>query len=84
MRPAVSRRIPYLIFDLQGGSDQHTVCKARWRIALCRTMQMQFMDRAPFAMLLQQNAVAVLGKGVTGFKVGPMPDYTHYAQIKKT
>jgi peptide/nickel transport system substrate-binding protein len=46
-------------------------------------MQMQFMDRAPFAMLLQQNAVAVLGKGVSGFKVGPMPDYTHYATIRK-
>ncbi len=53
------------------------------RIALYHKMQMQFMDRAPFAMLLQQNAVAVLGKGVSGFKVGPMPDYTHYAQIKK-
>jgi len=53
------------------------------RIALYHTMQTQFMDRAPFAMLLQQNAVAVLGKGVSGFKVGPMPDYTHYWQIKK-
>ena len=42
-------------------------------------MQRQFMERAPFAMLLQQNAVAVLGKGVSGFKVGPMPDYTHYS-----
>jgi peptide/nickel transport system substrate-binding protein len=53
------------------------------RIALYRKMQTQFMDRAPFAMLLQQNAVAVLGKGVSGFQVGPMPDYTHYWQIKK-
>jgi peptide/nickel transport system substrate-binding protein len=53
------------------------------RIALYQTMQKQFMERAPFAMLLQKNAVAVLGKGVTGFKVGPMPDYTKYAQIKK-
>jgi len=34
-------------------------------------------------MLLQKNAVAVLGKGVSGFVVGPMPDYTHYSQIKK-
>jgi peptide/nickel transport system substrate-binding protein len=46
-------------------------------------MQMQFMERSPFAMLLQKNAVAVLGKGVSGFKVGPMPDYTHYSAIKK-
>ncbi len=53
------------------------------RIALYKTMQRQFMERAPFAMLLQKNAVAVLGKGVSGFKVGPMPDYTHYSQIRK-
>ena len=53
------------------------------RIALYKTMQKQFQDRAPFAMLLQQNAVAVLGKGVSGFKVGPMPDFTHYSKITK-
>lgn len=53
------------------------------RIALYKTMQKQFMERAPFAMLLQRNAVAVLGKGVSGFRVGPMPDYTHYSQIRK-
>ena len=53
------------------------------RIALYQTMQMQFMERSPFAMLLQKNAVAVLGKGVSGFNVGPMPDYTHYSAIKK-
>jgi peptide/nickel transport system substrate-binding protein len=53
------------------------------RIELYHTMQRQFMDRAPFAMLLQQNAVAVMGKGVTGFHVGPSPDYTHYGLIRK-
>ncbi len=53
------------------------------RIALYQTMQRQFMERAPFAMLLQKNAVAVLGKGVSGFRVGPMPDYTKYAEITK-
>ena len=53
------------------------------RIALYHKIQQQFMDRAPFAMLLQRNAVAVLGKGVSGFKVGPMPDYTHYSKITK-
>jgi peptide/nickel transport system substrate-binding protein len=53
------------------------------RIALYQKIQQQFMDRAPFAMLLQRNAVAVLGKGVSGFKVGPMPDYTHYSTIRK-
>jgi peptide/nickel transport system substrate-binding protein len=53
------------------------------RMALYRTIQQQFMDRAPFAMLLQRNTVAVLGKGVSGFKVGPMPVYTHYTMIDK-
>ncbi len=53
------------------------------RIGMYYTIQQQFMDRAPFAMLLQRNAVAVLGKGVSGFKVGPMPDYTHYSKIAK-
>jgi peptide/nickel transport system substrate-binding protein len=53
------------------------------RMALYGTIQEQFMNRAPFAMLLQRNAVAVLGKGVSGFKVGPMPDYTHYTAIAK-
>jgi peptide/nickel transport system substrate-binding protein len=53
------------------------------RIELYHTMQRQFMERAPFAMLLQQNAVAVMGKGVSGFHVGPSPDYTHYGLIRK-
>lgn len=53
------------------------------RIALYRKIQTQFQERAPFAMLLQRNAVAVLGKGVSGFKIGPMPDYTKYATITK-
>ena len=53
------------------------------RIALYHKIQQQFMDRSPFAMLLQKNAVAVLGKGVSGFRVGPMPDYTHYSKITK-
>ena len=34
-------------------------------------------------MLLQKNEVAVLRKGVTGLKLGPMPDYTKYAAIEK-
>jgi peptide/nickel transport system substrate-binding protein len=54
------------------------------RIDLYHTMQRQFMDRSPFAMLLQQNASAVMAAGVTGFRVGPSPDYTHYGLIRKT
>jgi peptide/nickel transport system substrate-binding protein len=53
------------------------------RMAQYHTIQEQFMDRAPFVMLMQRNAVAVLGKGVSGFRVGPMPDYTHYFTIRK-
>jgi peptide/nickel transport system substrate-binding protein len=53
------------------------------RIALYQDAQRQFMKSAPFAMLLQKNAVAVLRKGVSGLRIGPLPDYTKYAQIQK-
>jgi peptide/nickel transport system substrate-binding protein len=53
------------------------------RIALYQDMQRKFRERAPFAMMMQQNATAVLGKGVSGLKIGPMPDYTKYADIHK-
>jgi peptide/nickel transport system substrate-binding protein len=71
--------------ELMGESQAavHELDSAK-RIALYHKLQRQFMERAPFAMLLQQNAVTVLGKGVSGFQVGPMPDYTHYSNITKT
>ncbi len=47
-------------------------------------MQQQFWDVGPFAMLLQRNAVAAMGKATTGFRLGPMPDFTHYSDIRKT
>lgn len=53
------------------------------RIAIYQDMQRKFRDRAPFAMMMQQNETAVLGKGVSGLKLGPMPDYTKYADIRK-
>ena len=43
----------------------------------------KFRDRSPFAMMMQQNVIAVLGKGVSGLKVGPLSDYTKYADIRK-
>jgi peptide/nickel transport system substrate-binding protein len=46
-------------------------------------MQRLFRERAPFAMMLQKVATAVLGKNVSGFVVGPLPDYTRYAAIAK-
>lgn len=53
------------------------------RIALYQTMQRQFIDRAPFAFMLQKNAVAVSRANVKGFVIGPLPDYTHYSSITK-
>jgi peptide/nickel transport system substrate-binding protein len=53
------------------------------RIALYAKMQRQFIEVAPFAMLLQKNEVAVLRKGVNGLRIGPLPDFTRYATITK-
>ncbi|MGE0416581.1 MAG: ABC transporter substrate-binding protein [Acetobacteraceae bacterium] len=53
------------------------------RLDLYQQMQQLFVDRAPFAMLLQKNASAVSRKGVSGFVVGPLPDYTRYDAITK-
>lgn len=47
-------------------------------------MQRIFRDRAPFAMMLQKIAAAAMGKNVSGFVIGPLPDYTRYATIVKT
>ncbi len=54
------------------------------RLGMYHDMQEQFWDAAPFAMVLQRNAVAVMGKGVSGFYMGAMPDFTRYANIRKT
>ncbi len=54
------------------------------RIGMYRDMQQQFWDVAPFAMMLQRNAVAAMRKDVTGMTVGAMPDFTRYAGIRKT
>ncbi len=53
------------------------------RLEIYRDMQQQFWDVAPFAMMLQKNEVATMAKSITGLKIGPMPDYTRYAAIKK-
>ena len=54
------------------------------RVALYHKMQQQFWDTAPIAFMLQQNATAVARKNVTGFLLGPQPDFTRYGKIKKT
>jgi len=53
------------------------------RIGMYQEIQKLARDRAPFIILLQQIATAVLAKGVSGFVIGPLPDYTKYADIKK-
>ncbi|MBS0560613.1 MAG: ABC transporter substrate-binding protein [Proteobacteria bacterium] len=53
------------------------------RIELYHTMQREFMERAPFAILMQQTQVAALGKGVSGFRVGPSSDFMYYGNIRK-
>jgi peptide/nickel transport system substrate-binding protein len=53
------------------------------RLEIYRQMQEQFWQVAPFAMMLQKNEVATISKRVTGFRIGPMPDYTRYANVRK-
>ena len=53
------------------------------RIAMYQHMQELFVERAPFAMMLQQISSAALGAGVTGFTIGPLPDFTRFSDIKK-
>jgi peptide/nickel transport system substrate-binding protein len=53
------------------------------RIAMYQKMQRLSQERAPFAMMLQQISTAVLGRGVSGFVIGPIPDYTKYGDIRK-
>jgi peptide/nickel transport system substrate-binding protein len=53
------------------------------RLEIYRQMQQQFWQVAPFAMMLQKNEVATMAKRVTGFRIGPMPDYTRYAEVRK-
>ncbi len=53
------------------------------RIALYHTMQQQFWDQSPIVFMLQQNAVSVLRKNVTGFHLGPQSDFVRYDGTKK-
>ncbi len=68
----------------QDAADAAKALDGAERIALYQKMQRQFWERAPFAFVLQQNAIAVLRKDVSGLIVGPMPDYTRYSQIHKS
>jgi peptide/nickel transport system substrate-binding protein len=53
------------------------------RVAIYQKMQRLAQERAPFVMLLQAISNGVQGKGVSGFVIGPLPDYTKYYNIRK-
>jgi peptide/nickel transport system substrate-binding protein len=54
------------------------------RIDLYHKMQQQSWDSSPIAFMLQQNAVAVLRKNVTGFQLGAQSDFVRYGKTRKT
>ncbi len=56
---------------------------AKKRIGIYETMQRQFWERAPFAILLQRSANATMRRNVSGLFVGPMPDFTKYQRLTK-
>ncbi len=53
------------------------------RIAMYEKMQRISQERAPIAFLLQEVATAAMTKGVTGFTIGAISDYTRYAGVQK-
>lgn len=53
------------------------------RMAMYESMQRAAQERAPFAFMLQPIASAVMGKGVSGFVVGAVADFTKYSAVKK-
>jgi peptide/nickel transport system substrate-binding protein len=53
------------------------------RADMYRQMQKLSQERAPFVMMLQAISNAVQGKGVSGFVIGPLPDYTKYYNVMK-
>jgi len=55
----------------------------RKRMAIYANLQRQMWDRGPFAFLLQADEIAVMPKTVTGFQLGPTPDYFRYGPIRK-
>ena len=53
------------------------------RLAIYANLQRQMWDRGPFVFLLQADEIAVMATNVTGFQLGPTPDYFRYAPIRK-
>jgi peptide/nickel transport system substrate-binding protein len=53
------------------------------RMATYANLQRQMWDHGPFVFLLQADEIAVMPKTVTGFQLGPTPDYFRYGAIRK-
>lgn len=56
---------------------------AKKRDAIYAKMQRDFLQKAPFIMLMQNYEVDAMRKGVSGIEIGVLPDYTRYSQIVK-
>ena len=54
------------------------------RLQIYAKMQRDAMERSPFVFLLQSAEVVTMRKGVSGIRLGLMPDYTSYAGITKS
>ena len=54
------------------------------RLEIYANMQRDALDRSPFVFLLQSAEVWTARKGVSGVRLGLMPDYTDYAGIAKS
>ncbi|HEX5325175.1 MAG TPA: ABC transporter substrate-binding protein [Acetobacteraceae bacterium] len=54
------------------------------RVELYHKMQQQAWERSPIAFMLQQDAVAVVRKNVSGFMLGPQSDFVRYDKTRKT
>ncbi len=54
------------------------------RIQMYHTLQQKAQASAPFAFMLQPIVTAVMGRGVAGFGVGPVADFTKYGDVTKT
>jgi peptide/nickel transport system substrate-binding protein len=53
------------------------------RMAIYANLQRQMWERGPFVFLLQADEIAVMPRTISGFRLGPTPDYFRYSAIRK-
>ncbi len=71
---------PDLTAEVDQAAQELDIAK---RVALYHKMQDQFWDQSPIAFMLQQTAVAVVRKNVTGFQLGAQSDFIRYGKTRK-